>query len=116
MASSKLGSSEVERIKLRLETLQTSHTELEEKHAEVQRTNVELRRQLEKWSNLEARDDTERETLRKRKVELEVEVQTLQTRLDDAEKSAQQKEDKLKARIGRYREQMGEHEVRYISK
>ncbi|KAJ3477815.1 hypothetical protein NLI96_g10206 [Meripilus lineatus] len=110
MASSKLGSSEVERIKLRLETLQTSHTELEEKHAEVQRTNVELRRQLEKWSNLEARDDTERETLRKRKVELEVEVQTLQTRLDDAEKSAQQKEDKLKARIGRYREQMGEHE------
>lgn len=116
MASSSSGSTELERSKLRLQTLQANHAELEGKHADLQRTNTDLRRQLEKWSNLETRDDGERDTLRKRKVELEVEVKTLQTRLGDAEKAAQQREDKLKARIERYKEKIVEHEVRRITK
>lgn len=116
MASSSSGSTQLERSKLRLETLQASHSELEGKYTDLQRANADLHRQLEKWSNLEAQDDTEMEINRKRKVELEIEVRTLQARLEDAEKVVQQKEDKVKARIERYREKIAEHEVWYIYK
>ncbi len=75
-------SSRLERINLQLEGAQTSRSELEGLHDELKRKNHDLQRQLDKWQRLENKGDVELDALRKRKIELEVEVKELHNRLD----------------------------------
>jgi chromosome segregation ATPase len=84
-ASAATLTSKLERTILQLDGAQTQNADLERANEELKRTNGEIQRQLAKWQNLETKGDQEVETLRKRRIELEVQVKELETR---AEKNA----------------------------
>jgi predicted RNase H-like nuclease (RuvC/YqgF family) len=106
-ASTESTTSKLERITLQLEGYQTANAELEHMNADLKRTEVDLKRQLDKWQNLETKGGAEVDAMRKRRIELEVQVKELQKRLDDAGKEdiesakvlekEKRKVDKLKA-------------------
>ena len=105
VSSSTSSSSTLERTKAELDGVQASHTELRKKYAELERSNEDLRRQLEKEHTTESRDGEELETLRKRKVELEVEIAQLQ-------ETAESREEKFKTKLQRFKASIQEHSVR----
>jgi uncharacterized protein YlxW (UPF0749 family) len=80
---------------------------------ELKRNNAELKRQMDKWQNLETKGGAEVDTLRKRRVELEVQVKEFEGRLADADKTEQERDkalekekkkvEKLKAAIDTWR-------------
>lgn len=74
--------SKLERTVLQLDGAQTKISDLERINEELRRTNSDIQRQLVKWQNLETKGDLEVETLRKRRIELEVQVKALETRLE----------------------------------
>ena len=104
LSSSTSGSSELERVKLQLEGTKTSLAELQQKHAEQEGAKEELVRQLEKWRTLEAREGEELGDLRKRKIELEVEVQELHS-------AAEERELKFKTKLLRFKQSIADHQV-----
>jgi uncharacterized protein YlxW (UPF0749 family) len=59
---------------------------------ELKRNNTELKRQMDKWQNLETKGGAEVDTLRKRRIELEVQVKEFEGRLADADKTEQERE------------------------
>lgn len=64
---------------------------------------------------MESRDGDELETIRKRKVELEVQIKRYEERLVEA--TATEKErDKLKVKIEKYKVSLTEHQVRVCEK
>lgn len=106
----------LERTGLELEGLKLSHAELETKHAEAERTIVDLRRQMEKWRTLEGREGAEVETLRKTRIELEIQVRELETRAEEAEKDADDKDSiiqKFQRKLEKYKAALEEHSVSY---
>jgi predicted nucleic acid-binding Zn-ribbon protein len=80
--------SKLERTTLQLEGAQTKNSDLKRANEDLKRNNSEIQRQLTKWQNLETKGDMEVETLRKRRIELEVEVKELEKRLEKSEKYA----------------------------
>ncbi|KAI0078810.1 hypothetical protein K474DRAFT_1706202 [Panus rudis PR-1116 ss-1] len=90
-------SSELERLKLRYEDLKSTHAELEAKYTEAQQTNTDLRRQLDKWKDLESREGNELEELRKTRIELEMKVQELEQWLEETSKKTKERKQKIKA-------------------
>lgn len=107
-------SSDLQRSNLRLEGLQASHATLEAKYDELQKLNADLHQQVEKWMKLESRDTGELEAVRKRKIELEVSMEELQSRLDEAEKMAGQQEEKTKARVEKYKVDVNKYKTAYL--
>ena len=105
VSSSTSSSSALERTKLELDGVQASHAELCKKYTELERSNEDLVRQLEKGRGMENRDEEELESLRKRKVELEVEVAQLQ-------ETADSREQKFKTKLQKFKESIHEHVVR----
>lgn len=87
----------MERANLQLEGVKSSYSELQQKYAELERQNADLVRQLEKWRTLENRDGAELETLRKRKIELEVEVEELH-------QAAESREQKFKTKLQKFKD------------
>lgn len=78
--------SKLERTALQRDGAQTEITELQRLNDEYKRNNSELKRQMDKWQNLETKGGAEVETLRKRRIDLEVQVKELEGRLGDAKK------------------------------
>lgn len=107
--SSTTDSSSLERLKLQLEGTKASYKELQQKYAELERTNTDLIGQLEKWRTLENRDNAELEGLRKLKIELEVEVRKLR-------QDADHREEKFKAKVLKYKNSLMEHVVSLLSR
>lgn len=97
-----------------MEGLQSSLADLQEKFNDIQRTNSDLLRQLEKWRKIESREDGELETLRKRKIDLEVKVKEYEGRAADAA-LAERERDKLQVKIQKYKVSLEEHQVRIAS-
>lgn len=83
---------------------------MQEKYDEVQRKNADLLRQLEKWRNIESREDNELETLRKHKIELEVQVKEYEERVAEASLTERER-DKLAVKIEKYKVSLAEHQV-----
>ena len=94
----------MERVKLELEGVQASFNELRTKHAELERERADLVRQLEKWRTMDNRDGEELETLRKRTVELEVEIEKLH-------EVAEKREQKFETKLQKYKDSLNEHMV-----
>lgn len=110
MSSSSANTTALERANLQIEGLRDTVAESQEKLAAAERKVKELNQQLEKWKKLESREDEELEKLRKRKVELEVEVQDLQGRLAESSQAAAQR-DKLNTKLDKYKVSLEEHKV-----
>lgn len=104
-------SSKLERINLQLEGAQSSRSELEGLNDELKRKNHDLQRQLDKWQRLESKGDAELDSLRKRKIELEVEVKELRDRLEKANDDNTRMLEKEKRRVERIKETALEWQV-----
>ncbi|OCH94416.1 hypothetical protein OBBRIDRAFT_789334 [Obba rivulosa] len=119
VATSTSTSTKLERTMLHLDGLKDTHAALEAKHAETERINADLRRQVEKWRNLESREGAEMDTLRRSRIELEVKVKEFEVRLKEAEERADKAEaeaeenganfTKAKGKLEKYRISIQEH-------
>ena len=108
----------LERISLQFETLKSSHNELERKYAESEATAAALRRQVEKWTTLENRENADLENLRKARIELEVKVKQLEAEKAESEKQKSQQDalvEKLQKKVDKYKESWAAHSVSALS-
>ncbi|KZT00774.1 uncharacterized protein LAESUDRAFT_731925 [Laetiporus sulphureus 93-53] len=102
----------LERVTLQYESLKTAHAELEAKFRESEHTREDLRRQVDKWRNLENREGAEMDALRRSRIELEVRVRELESRLKEAEAAVEENRaavDKAKGKTEKYRAALEEH-------
>ncbi|KAJ7170686.1 hypothetical protein C8R43DRAFT_980483 [Mycena crocata] len=97
----------LERMTLQFEGAQTTSAELERQNDELKRTSADIKRQLDRWQNLETKGGEEVETLRKQRMDLEVEVKALGGRLEKKEGELQKARDKVK----KYKENIDEFEA-----
>ena len=107
--------SKLERSTLQLDGAQAEISELQRLNDEFKRNNAELKRQMDKWQNLETKGGAEVDNLRKRRVELEVLVKELESRLADSEEQEQQLTkalEKEKKRVERLKESIDPWKVR----
>lgn len=111
LGSSTADSTALERAKLQMEGLKTSLTEAQGKCKELERTNSDLSRQLEKRQNLESRDSTEVDDLRQKKVDLDIRVAALESELEELTKAAKEREDKTQSKLQKYKASLAEHAV-----
>ncbi|GJE88583.1 hypothetical protein PsYK624_046660 [Phanerochaete sordida] len=109
LASSSSGGVDLERTTLQVEGLKSSLAELQEKYSEMQAKNKDLLRQLEKWRNMENREGEELETIRKRKIELDIQVKDYEQRLAEAEEAQTQLKAKYQTRIQQYKASLDDH-------
>lgn len=100
-ATSESSTTKLERTTLQLEGAKTSAKELESKNKELTSANQDLKRQLEQWQTLETKDGAEIEDMRRRRIELEVEVKQLQDRVKELEKTVREKEKALDKELKR---------------
>ena len=114
LASSGASSVSLERANLQVDGLKSSIAELQDKHRELERTNADLLRQLEKWRNLEKRENEEGDSLRKRKIELEVEVKELKDEVEQLRAVTHERDEKYQNRIQKYKDSLKEHGVREL--
>ena len=110
LSSTSSDSTAFERSKLEVKGLKSSLAELQKQHNEVENTNADLLRQLEKWRNMEERDTTELESLRKRKIELEVQAKQYEDRVAESD-HIEKERDKLHVKIQKYKVSLEEHQV-----
>ena len=108
--------SKLERTKLQLDGAQTKNSDLKRANEELKRTNSEIQRQLTKWQNLETKGDMEVETLRKRRIELEVEVKELKQRLEKSAKDSAAALEKEKRRLEKTKEGIAGWQVHCLLK
>lgn len=69
---------------------------------------------MEKWANLEDRENADLEKLRKSRIELEVKVQQLETEKEELDKKMEEesaKVEKYKGKIDKYKEVLQAHAV-----
>ncbi|KAJ6494825.1 hypothetical protein C8R47DRAFT_974727 [Mycena vitilis] len=97
----------LERLNLQFDGSQTTNAELERQNDELKRANVDIKRQLDKWQNLETKGGEEVETLRKQRIELEVEVKALETRLEKKNGELQ----KEKSKVAKHKQNVDEFQV-----
>ncbi|KAL0580964.1 hypothetical protein V5O48_001056 [Marasmius crinis-equi] len=90
-------SSQVERVNLQLDGERKKNADLERANDEFRRTNEDLKRQIDKWKSLENKGGAETDSLRKKRVELEVQVQSLETKLAKREEDLEKNKQRLKS-------------------
>ena len=105
--------SQLERTSLQLEGAQTTAAEHARVNEDLKRTNADLRRQLDKWQTLETKGVAEVDAQRRRRIELEVQSKTLESRVSDAEnreseisaalEKEKQRVEKLRARLAEWK-------------
>ncbi|KAJ7756429.1 hypothetical protein DFH07DRAFT_820539 [Mycena maculata] len=97
----------LERMTLQFDGAQTTNDELERQNDELKRANVDLKRQLDRWQNLETKGGEEVETLRKHRIDLEVAVKGLETRLEKKEADLQRE----KAKVAKHKQNVDEFQA-----
>ena len=70
-----------------MQGLKTAKADLEATNYELKRQNEDLKQQLEKWQSLDTKDGAEVDDLRKRRIELELNLKELKARVKELEKS-----------------------------
>ncbi len=114
LAASERTTKSLERVSLQYDTLKSTHDDLLKKYAESEATVASLRRQVDKWTSLESRENADLESLRKVRIELEVKVKQLETEKaeGEAEKDAQDAlVEKLQRKVDKYKESWTAHAV-----
>ncbi|KAF5391546.1 hypothetical protein D9757_002345 [Collybiopsis confluens] len=95
----------LERSQLQLEGERSKNNDLEQVNDDLKRSNEDLKRQIAKWQSLESKGDTELETARRKRVELEVQLQVVQNQLaalGEENASMQRKLEVAKERINEW--------------
>lgn len=110
-ASTGTSSSKLERTTLQLEGALTRIIDLERTNDELKRANTDSQRQLKKWETLENKGDAELETLRKRRMELEIQNKELQERLDKTVNEDAGLLEKERRKVEKYREALDQWKV-----
>lgn len=113
-ASTEMLASKLERTTLQLDGAQTKNSDLERTNEELKRTNSEIQRQLMKWQNLETKGDMEVETLRKGRIELEVQVKELEERLQKNTKDNTAALEKEQRRVAKFKKGVADWQVLHI--
>ena len=75
---------------------------------------ADLRRQLEKWRNLEGREGAEMDTLRRSRIELEVRVKELESRVEELEEESGRKDEyveKQRVKVAKYKSMLEEYKT-----
>lgn len=114
LAASDRTTKSLERVSLQYDTLKSTHDDLLKKYAESEASVASLRRQVDKWTSLESRENADLESLRKVRIELEVKVKQLETEKaeGEAEKAAQDAlVQKLQRKVDKYKESWTAHAV-----
>lgn len=92
----------LERATLQLDGERSKNADLERTNEELKLSNEDLKRQVAKWQSLESKGDTEIESSRKKCVELEVQLQAVQSQLSKREEEdakMQKRLEKIKQRV-----------------
>ncbi|ESK94629.1 hypothetical protein Moror_14353 [Moniliophthora roreri MCA 2997] len=110
--SSESTAARLERLSLQLDGERTKNTDLERANDELRRTNDDLKRQIDKWQTLETKGGAEMESLRKKKVELEVQVQALQNQLSKREEDDSRTIEREKQKVKNIKTNMDEWQER----
>ena len=110
--SSESTAAKLERLTLQLDGERTKSVDLERANDELKRTNDDLRRQIEKWQSLETKGGAEMESLRKKKVDLEVQVQALQNQLAKHDEDGSKDIEREKQRVKNLKANLDEWKVR----
>ncbi|KAF7330535.1 NFX1-type zinc finger-containing protein 1 [Mycena venus] len=87
--------SKLERMTLQFDGARTTNADLERENEELKRTNADLKRYSEKWQSLETKGSEEVDTLRKQRIALEVDLKTLEGRLEKKESELQKEKNKV---------------------
>ncbi|KAJ7593105.1 hypothetical protein C8J56DRAFT_930404 [Mycena floridula] len=109
-ASNESTASKLERATLQLEGAQTRNDELNRLNGELTRTNQELQRQVTKWQSLETKEGAEVDSMRKARVELEVQVKVLEGQLEKEASKAKSNSKKLKDSISEWQKHAEEQQ------
>ncbi|KAF9267759.1 hypothetical protein L218DRAFT_954955 [Marasmius fiardii PR-910] len=94
----------LERTAQQLRNEQGKNTDLEGSIDDLKKTNEDLKRQVDKFKTLENKGGAEMESLRKKKVELEVHVQALESKLAKREGDNTKSSEKAKAKVKKLEE------------
>ncbi|KAE9400222.1 hypothetical protein BT96DRAFT_993225 [Gymnopus androsaceus JB14] len=106
----------LERTTLQLDGARSKNADLERANEELKLSNEELKRQVAKWQSLESKGGTEMETSRKKRVELEVQLQAVQNQLtkrEEEDAKMQKRLEKSKQRIQEWQEEAEEWKKKY---
>lgn len=105
-------------MSLQLDGALSSKAEIEGVNSELKRNNVDLKRQLDKWQNLETKGGAEIEEMRKRRIELEVRVKELEGRvreLERGEKESAKALEKERKKVEKRQTEIDKLQVRGLS-
>ncbi|KAK0236046.1 hypothetical protein EDD85DRAFT_839093 [Armillaria nabsnona] len=94
---------QLDRLRLQIEGAEAKHAELHRENEDLRRAKHELDRQLSKWQNLETKGGADMEKERKRRIELEAEVQAFQNRLEKFKEKEKHKVEKLKESLSEWK-------------
>lgn len=97
----------LERATLQLDGERSKNADLERTNEELKLSNEDLKRQVAKWQSLESKGDTEIESSRKKCVELEVQLQAVQSQLSKRE----EEDAKMQKRLEKSKQRIQEWQV-----
>lgn len=102
--------SKLSRITVQRDGLQVRLTQLERELEEHKDNSAKLQRQMDNWQDLKKGDHAELETLRKKKVELEVEAREAKAEVERLEKVVE----KERGRVTKLKDVLQEWKVRFF--
>ncbi|KAH0585142.1 hypothetical protein H2248_008401 [Termitomyces sp. 'cryptogamus'] len=102
---------ELERVTLQRDGLITARDELQRHNDELTRSKADLGRQLEKWQNLENKNEAEVEAERQKRVKLDIQVQELETQLEMSAEEHEKQLRKEKRKVEKLKEAYEELQV-----
>lgn len=93
----------LERATLQYDGAQSKNAELEHTNDALRRTNADITRQLDKWQNLETKGGAEADTQRKKRIELEMTVKSLEDELEKQQEIAKGRVERLKDAVHQWK-------------
>ncbi|KAF5381951.1 hypothetical protein D9615_004354 [Tricholomella constricta] len=89
----------LERTTLQYESATTTVDEIKRTNEELRRSNADMLRQIDRWQTLETKGGAEVDAQRKKRIQLEVQVQDLQSQLEKAKEEHEMSLEKEKRRV-----------------
>ena len=104
-------STKLSRLQLQLDGAQTKLKESERLADDLQRTNADLSRQLERWQTLEGKEEEAANVERKQRVALEREVRALKEKIEEEAETAREESERLQNKYQKLKSTVEEWKV-----
>ena len=105
-------SNKLSRLQLQLDGAQTKLKESERLADDLQRTNADLSRQLERWQTLEGKEEEAANVERKQRVALERELRALKDKMAEEAETAREETERLQSKNQKLKASLEEWKVR----